>query len=54
VLRAVRGAVGRLAGSHPAPTPSTLQLAILVATLGINVMVAWYETAAATSWRAIC
>src|SRR6266700_60631 len=39
----VRGAVGRLAGSHPAPTPSTLQLAILVATLGINALVAWYE-----------
>jgi len=39
----VRGAVGRLAGSHPAPTPSTLQLAILVATLGINAVVAWYE-----------
>ena len=39
----VRGAVSRLAGSHPAPTPSTLQLAILVATLGINALVAWYE-----------
>ena len=39
----VRGAVSRLAGSHPAPTPSTMQLAILVATLGINAMVAWYE-----------
>jgi cation diffusion facilitator family transporter len=39
----VRGAVGRLAGSHPAPTPSTMQLAILVATLGINTLVAWYE-----------
>jgi len=39
----VRGGVGRLAGSHPAPTPSTLQLAIMVATLGINALVAWYE-----------
>jgi cation diffusion facilitator family transporter len=39
----VRGAGGRLAGSHPAPTASTMQLAILVATLGINVVVAWYE-----------
>ncbi len=39
----VRGAVARLAGSHPAPTPSETQLAILVATLGINTLVAWYE-----------
>jgi cation diffusion facilitator family transporter len=39
----VRGAVARLSGSHPAPTPSPIQLAILVATLGVNTMVAWYE-----------
>ena len=39
----VRGAIGRLASSHPAPAPSLLQLGILVATLGINVLVAWYE-----------
>jgi cation diffusion facilitator family transporter len=38
-----RGAVGRLAGSHPAPTPSGAQLGILVATLGVNTLVAWYE-----------
>lgn len=39
----VRGAIGRLAQTHPAPAPSELQLAILVATLGINTLVAWYE-----------
>lgn len=39
----VRGAIGRLAQSHPAPSPSEVQLAILVATLGINTLVAWYE-----------
>ena len=39
----VRGAIGRLASNHPAPAPSTLQLAILVGTLGINTAVAWYE-----------
>jgi cation diffusion facilitator family transporter len=39
----VRGAVARLSASHPAPTPSEIQLAILVATLGVNTMVAWYE-----------
>ena len=39
----VRGAVSRLATSHPAPNPSEIQLAILVATLGVNTLVAWYE-----------
>ena len=39
----VRDAIGRLAQTHPAPAPSEVQLAILVGTLGINVMVAWYE-----------
>jgi cation diffusion facilitator family transporter len=40
----VRDAVTRLAGGRPAPAPSNMQLAILVATLAVNVAVAWYET----------
>jgi cation diffusion facilitator family transporter len=39
----VRDAVGRLAAARPAPVLSDLQLAILLATLGVNVAVAWYE-----------
>lgn len=38
-----RGAIDRLLGSHPAPMVSDLQLVILVAGLGVNAMVAWYE-----------
>lgn len=38
-----RGAVEHLVGSHPAPAISNLQLSILVAGLGVNGIVAWYE-----------
>ena len=38
-----RGAIEHLAGSHPAPAVSDLQLIILVAGLGVNATVAWYE-----------
>jgi len=38
-----RGAIDHLLGSHPAPIVSDLQLVILVAGLGVNAMVAWYE-----------
>lgn len=38
-----RGAVEHLVGSHPAPAISNLQLSILVAGLGVNGTVAWYE-----------
>ena len=38
-----RDAVERLLGARPAPVLSNLQLAILVATLAVNVAVAWYE-----------
>jgi cation diffusion facilitator family transporter len=38
-----RGAIDHLLGSHPAPMVSDLQLVILVAGLGVNAMVAWYE-----------
>lgn len=38
-----RGAVSRLARSHPAPMVTGVQLAVLVAGLGINALVAWYE-----------
>jgi cation diffusion facilitator family transporter len=38
-----RGAIEHLAGSHPAPTVSDLQLIVLVAGLGVNGTVAWYE-----------
>lgn len=39
----VRDAVGRLAGGNRAPQLSDLQLGILLATLVVNVVVAWYE-----------
>lgn len=39
----IRDAFGRLATSRPAPVLSDVQLAILVATLAVNVVVAWYE-----------
>lgn len=39
----VRGAVNRLAEGGRAPTPSDLNLVVLVATLGVNGLVAWYE-----------
>jgi len=39
----VRDAVGRLAATRPAPLLTDLQLAVLLATLAINVAVAWYE-----------
>lgn len=38
-----RGAIEHLAGSHPPPVVSDLQLIILVAGLGVNGTVAWYE-----------
>lgn len=38
-----RGAVEHLLGAHPAPSVSDLQLVVLVAGLGVNGMVAWYE-----------
>jgi cation diffusion facilitator family transporter len=38
-----RGAISRLTESHSAPLVTTAQLAILVAGLGINGGVAWYE-----------
>ena len=38
-----RGAVNRLSGDRTPPLLSDLQLAVLVATLGVNVLVAWYE-----------
>jgi cation diffusion facilitator family transporter len=38
-----RGAIEHLAGSHAAPTVSDLQLIVLVAGLGVNATVAWYE-----------
>ena len=38
-----RGAIEHLAGAHPAPTVSDVQLIILVAGLGVNGTVAWYE-----------
>jgi len=38
-----RSAIEHLAGSHPAPTVSDLQLIVLVAGLGVNGIVAWYE-----------
>lgn len=39
----VRDAVGRLMAARPAPVLSDLQLATLLATLAVNVAVAWYE-----------
>jgi cation diffusion facilitator family transporter len=39
----VRSAVGKLAGGRHAITMTDLSLAVLVATLGANVFVAWYE-----------
>ena len=39
----VRDAVSRLLGEHSAPQLSDLQLIVLLATLAINVFVAWYE-----------
>jgi cation diffusion facilitator family transporter len=39
----VRDAVGRIAAARPAPLLTDLQLGILLATLAINVGVAWYE-----------
>ena len=39
----VRGAVNHLTREPRAPATTNLGLAILVATLGINVLVAWYE-----------
>jgi cation diffusion facilitator family transporter len=39
----VRDAVGRIAAARPAPLLTDLQLGILLATLAINVAVAWYE-----------
>src|SRR5262252_11143681 len=38
-----RGAIEHLLGAHHAPTVSDLQLSILVAGLGVNGAVAWYE-----------
>jgi cation diffusion facilitator family transporter len=38
-----RGAVTHLIGSHPAPIVSDMQLLILLAGLGVNALVAWYE-----------
>lgn len=38
-----RGAIHRLFGNRVPPLLSDLQLTVLVATLGINVVVAWYE-----------
>jgi cation diffusion facilitator family transporter len=38
-----RGAIEHLAGSHPPPAVSDLQLIVLVAGLGVNGTVAWYE-----------
>jgi cation diffusion facilitator family transporter len=38
-----RGAVGRLTATHPAPSVTNAQLAVLVAGLGVNGLVAWYE-----------
>jgi cation diffusion facilitator family transporter len=38
-----RGAITHLIESEPAPVVSDLQLLILVAALGVNVLVAWYE-----------
>jgi cation diffusion facilitator family transporter len=39
----VQDAVGRLRSAHAPPQLSDLQLATLLATLGVNVFVAWYE-----------
>jgi cation diffusion facilitator family transporter len=39
----VRDAVGRIATARPAPLLTDLQLGVLLATLAINVAVAWYE-----------
>jgi cation diffusion facilitator family transporter len=39
----VRDAVGRLLASRPSPLLSDVQLAALLGTLAVNVMVAWYE-----------
>lgn len=39
----VRDAITRLLGSHEAPVLSNLQLTVLLATLAVNVVVAWYE-----------
>jgi cation diffusion facilitator family transporter len=39
----IRDAFGRLATSRPAPFLSDVQLAVLVATLAVNMVVAWYE-----------
>ena len=39
----VRDAVDRLVAARPAPVLSDLQLSILLATLAVNVAVAWYE-----------
>jgi cation diffusion facilitator family transporter len=38
-----RGAVSRLSASHPAPVVTDAQLLVLLAGLGINMLVAWYE-----------
>lgn len=38
-----RDAIARLWGDHRAPVVSTVQVAILVAGLGVNALVAWYE-----------
>lgn len=38
-----RDAVGRLAAARPAPLVTNLQLTLLLGTLVINVLVAWYE-----------
>jgi cation diffusion facilitator family transporter len=40
----VRDAVGRLSTARTAPVLTDLQLALLLATLAINIAVAWYET----------
>lgn len=39
----VRDAFGRLAAARPAPVLSDVQLVVLLATLAVNVAVAWYE-----------
>jgi cation diffusion facilitator family transporter len=38
-----RGAVSRLSASHPAPVVTDAQLLVLLAGLGVNMLVAWYE-----------
>src|SRR5881296_2085505 len=39
----VRQAANRFSGDHRTPLLSEVQLAVLVLTLGVNVVIAWYE-----------